>query len=131
MSPAESVDQISIPPESAAGISDALVVIAKGKPRDENAFRVYSWALELNPGNVAALNGMGRCLLEARQWEDALTVFARAAEIDTSDPNIPINASLCCEQLERYGEAQDWAAEALDRDPNCIAGYLQEFGLWT
>jgi tetratricopeptide (TPR) repeat protein len=59
----------------------------------------YRRMLELAPGNVQALNGLGACRYKQQDLGDAVTCFARAFDTDPTDPK-PIRS-----MMNMYGDA--------------------------
>ena len=68
---------------NAVAISEFLCQVSESKPQDDNAERVYRWALELDPENAEALNGLGRCAMAKGQMAQAIECFDEA--IDTAN----------------------------------------------
>ncbi len=70
-------------------------------------------ALELDPANAAALNGMGRLLLETDP-EAALGYFDRAAAADPRDTAAPLAAARILIASDRSSEAAERLADLLE-----------------
>jgi len=75
----------------------ANLQLGAGKPAAAEAS--YRQMLELAPGNVQALNGLGACRYKQQDLGDAVTCFARAFDRDPTDPK-PIRS-----MMNMYGDA--------------------------
>ncbi len=76
-----------------------LANIQLGADKASAAEETYRRMLELDPGNVQALNGLGACRYKQKDLDDAVTCFARAYDHDPTDP-APIRS-----MMNMYGEA--------------------------
>lgn len=70
-----------------------------GAGKIEAAAASYRRMLELAPGNVQALNGLGTCRYKQQDLGDAVACFARAFDADPTDPK-PIRS-----MMNMYGDA--------------------------
>src|SRR5215469_14608334 len=120
-----------ITPEAAAhlAIADCLAHMATVRPQDANAVQVYQWALQLDPGNIEALNELGRCLLVAKKYDDAFECFETAADTAPDNAFVCINAALACHHRGLLRSAHYWLDKALSRDASSTLAYHQRFNL--
>lgn len=104
---------------------ELLLALTHGKPLDENARRVFEWILELEPDNPAALNGLGRVALKAKDYARAREYFIDACLSDPVNPRPRLNAAVASDYLRDFKKAAFWARRALQCDPGCIDAYIE------
>lgn len=126
----------------ASGLSqwrrDLLLMIAHGKPLDDNARRVFEWATELDPESSDAWNNLGRVELQAKHYERSLDLFERAARCNPNDPRPRINAALAYQRIGKLEHAlnelcQVWIG-GLEEIPELFIANVsvyEQMGLWS
>ncbi len=95
----------------------------------EEAKAAFQKVLDLEPGNVHALIGMGLVEFELRNLEKAADYFRQAMAADPSSETAKINLAICLEAQQRKEEARKLWEELLAscQDPNLksrIANHL-------
>jgi FkbM family methyltransferase len=106
-------------------ISAFLSLLASKKPQDDNARRAYGWALDLDPLNGKALNGLGCMHLARGEWEDARECFLRAFSADPN-PVYLVNRANAETKLDRLDCALDLCDRAIESDAAFLPAYIQK-----
>ena len=75
-------------------------------------------ATELNPNYAQAWGQLGWNLKYQRRFEEALTAFRRAQQVEPFTMSYYVYKILCLNNLRRYDEALSKARKALELDPN-------------
>ncbi len=75
-------------------------------------------ATELNPNYAQAWGQLGWNLKYQRRFEEALTAFRRAQQVEPFTMSYYVYEILCLNNLKRYDEALGKAQKALELDPN-------------
>jgi tetratricopeptide (TPR) repeat protein len=70
-----------------------------------DALYCFSYVLQSDPNNLAALTAKGECLMKMNRPEEALKAFMAAAQIDESNPL----AKECKEAVLRRVRAATWS----------------------
>ena len=83
----------------------------------ERALRLFARVLELNPVNWSAMWLVGKVLQRLGDWSGAFIWFVRAHEVNSSQPDVPREASLCAMFVGRSEEAISFAHSALRCQP--------------
>jgi FkbM family methyltransferase len=106
-------------------IADFLALLASKKPQDDNAERCYRWALDLDPNQAQALNGLGRIHLERREYDAARVCFRRAAIADPN-PVFLVNGANAVTKLGDFAHALHLCNLAIDTDPEFLPAFIQK-----
>jgi len=106
-------------------IADFLSLLASKKPQDDNAERVYGWALDLDPYDARALNGLGRIHLLRSEWGKAAECFRRAAAADPN-PVYLVNGANALTRAGEPGRSLDLCRQALELDPEFLPAFIQK-----
>lgn len=90
----------------------------------EESEEVSEELVELNPDDALALYVRGKTLYMDEQFEEALAVLSKSAELDRERPETWTMIGLCLMALNRVDEAVDPLEYAWAKDPDIlIAGY--------
>ncbi len=81
--------------------------------------------LELGPGNIETVVAYGDFLLFKGRYEEALTQFQRAMELDPLSIGACHDLAITYQVMHRYEEADRTFQKAFDLDPNWTWGYVK------
>lgn len=82
------------------------------------AYQYFRRALQEQPGNKSLWANLGRACHELTDYEQALTYFLKAAELDNNYAMAYSNASAALVHMSRWKDAQEAATMALECNPN-------------
>lgn len=91
---------------------------------------LFDKALQLDPSNAHAAQGVGILLVENKKPEQAMQVFSRVRETLRNDPSVHINCGHCLAELKQFSksiEAYEYAVRLLTnagRDVSTLYVYL-------
>jgi tetratricopeptide (TPR) repeat protein len=88
-----------------------------------DALEAFEKVLEIEPGNVAALNNIGNINLLEKKYEEAALAYEQAVKVEPADALIWVNLARCYVQMGKKDEAQDAFAKALEIDKNIVKKY--------
>lgn len=100
---------------SFAHVSLATIFMIEG--REEEAHRQFEAAVEANPDNAEALNGLGLYRLRAGDPDGALELFMRATEAGAWLFEAQLNAGLVLQEKGRFEEALPYYRAAAKLEP--------------
>lgn len=125
--------KLDVPAAEFYRISDrALALYRQGK--FDEATTEWKRALELEPGDAAAISNLGAALHGAGRFEEAAGEFARALEIDPDNVRAHTNIGIALARSRRYAEAARHFERALELRPgdaqarSAYGGMLVETG---
>jgi tetratricopeptide (TPR) repeat protein len=118
---------------AAAGAETALELVADGnvalrEGNYEEAELSYNRALELEPGNPAAINGLGQVALARGRYEEALARLQPLVGEYQGDPIFLQNLGLIFKYVGDYGNAVEMfrmSDELLPNNPPVLAGLAE------
>ena len=73
---------------------------------DEGAVGCYQQALNLQPENEKAMQGLARALFNEERYEEALEVYNKLVKLQPDSRNDLLNRAICLTRLSRYQVAQ-------------------------
>lgn len=85
--------------------------------RLRRAIQLFKRAVQINPQNWNAMWFIGKLQQRLRNWAEALDYFGRATSINTTQPDLAREASLCAMELGRKVEGVKFAQDALNLAP--------------
>ncbi len=88
----------------------------------ERALREYEAALRADPGNIHALRGRARALLQLGRHAEALAAFDEAIRRDPSTGATYANRGILLDRMGRHREALADYERALELDPRLAEG---------
>jgi len=94
-------------------VSHGDIKVAQGNW--QQAAELYQQALKLNPKEPAALNGIGRTLMQQGKHREATDLFFEATQLEPTNPHYFINAAESLFAQGRRSEAVLWAKQAIER----------------
>ena len=103
------------PKEAEKHLKQAQRALERMKLRE--AARWYGQAVECDPRNVEALDGLGLALAMTGQVEEAVQAWERAARIHPNDPDLAYSLGSGYQQTGRLREAEDQFRLVLQQDP--------------
>ena len=89
---------------------------AQGNPAETE--RIYRTILDVVPGNVRALNGLGIIVAEAKRLPEAREIFQRTVQTDPNFADAWANLSLACEETGEIDRAIDARRKVLEFQGN-------------
>lgn len=98
-------------------LSDAPVGNA-GRKQLRQAIEMFNHILQFNPGNWAALWGIGIAYKCLHELEAAYTAFQRTYALERENPNVGRELAGICIALGKGEEAVRISREVMDRNPN-------------
>jgi tetratricopeptide (TPR) repeat protein len=104
-------------------ISTALLHAAEGgrllrDGKTEPAAREYRAAVNGQPGNAEAWDGLGQALFADRKWKDAQEAFLNVLRLKPETPHVNEHLAVCSVNLSDAAAAGRYADAELKRDPN-------------
>jgi tetratricopeptide (TPR) repeat protein len=81
-------------------------------------------ASEAEPNNITHAVGFGAALVQAKQYESAVTLFRRLLEVAPANATIHANLAAALFQLKRYGEAKAEYVWLTNAQPNSAAAFF-------
>jgi arylsulfatase A-like enzyme/Flp pilus assembly protein TadD len=119
----QAAQAVTVYRRAATKIQDAalyhdLAVAARAAGNNAEAVRAEQAALALEPGNPAAMNGLGLLQIEAGQAKEAAASFERATTLDPSDVSFWTNLGNARRELSDLSGAEAAYKRALENDPN-------------
>ena len=88
----------------------------------ENSVTLFEHAIDVNenetPSFVIAYNNLGHALLSEQRFEDAVTVFQRAVEINPNYSKAQNNLGNALSELKRYDKAIGYYQQAIKIEPD-------------
>jgi aspartate beta-hydroxylase len=100
------------------GALEAQAVQAGHLGRDDEAARLWSHIVELDPDHLRAWTALGQRAFRSGDMQAARAAFDRATAADGSDPRQWINLALACQKLNDETGEERAIREALTRDPH-------------
>lgn len=113
----------------------ALALERAGRP--DEALNLFERSLDLGPSDLdrpAVLTHLGVCLKDMERYEEALSRFGQARELDPKQWEIQHLSGFCCFMLQRHEEALEFFSAALEINPGSgidyanIGSCLRELG---
>lgn len=101
---------------AAAGIETALEMEKAGKLDD--ALAIYREAIRKNPGNMEAVRGAGRCLMEMGDMDAAKEILARGIDPDAPDNDLLFMLAVIHCDTRHYDRAEYTLATLLELEPD-------------
>ncbi|MCL5995135.1 MAG: tetratricopeptide repeat protein [Chloroflexi bacterium] len=84
----------------------------------------YTKAIDAEPSNVDAYNGLARCLLHLRLYDQAVTVCRKGIEIDPQNAKLHGNLGYAHLSLGRLSESETQFRRAVLLDPKLVPAQL-------
>lgn len=95
--------------------------LAAQKIKDpERAITLYQESVSLNPEFSVAWNNLGVLLMSLQRYLEASEAFARATELEPTDPRPMYNLALTWDRAGYPDEALRFYIRTIDRDPNYL-----------
>jgi tetratricopeptide (TPR) repeat protein len=121
-------EAVALAPEH--GQANSFLGIARRSAGDrQGAFTAFQTALILNPRDVAALNGIGNDLLERELFDEALTYYQRALELQPGFQKAHKNLAYTLSLTDNASAARACFDDLLTRYPN-YAEARMDYGLF-
>ncbi|MBI4386264.1 MAG: tetratricopeptide repeat protein [Elusimicrobia bacterium] len=99
----------------------ALGVLELEMGRSERAEELFRRALEIDPGQSAALNNLGSLAFLRKDFAKSRELFAKAAEKDSQDPGIWLNLVRVAVKFKETAKAEEFGKKAVALDPGADA----------
>ncbi|MBI9044049.1 MAG: tetratricopeptide repeat protein [Anaerolineaceae bacterium] len=89
------------------------------------AFELLSKLFENEPKNVIAINGLGTCLFQMEQFEDAAVAFETAAALQPGSIELLLSTAMAYEKSMAFKKAENAYLKVLELDQNHIGAKKQ------
>jgi tetratricopeptide (TPR) repeat protein len=86
--------------------------------RFREAETLYRQILDVAPGTIGALSGLGMIAHQAGRYEEALDLIRKAIDMGAVEAGYFMNLGAVCVKAGRHEEAEAAFREAIDRDPS-------------
>ena len=113
-----------------AGSLEAQAARAAQQGRDDEAARLWSRLLEIQPGHEGALTGLGQLAFRRGDLEGARRAFQRLVEASGRDPQQWVNLALVCQRLRDEPGEEEALRRALAVDPSDLLALLLRGNLY-
>ena len=105
-------------------ILEATAIQATQNGQEEDAARIWSRILELDPGHAPALSALGKRAFRYRDYDTARLAFERLVRANQDDPQSWISLALAC-QAQKDENAEETAIHnALVADPHNMVALI-------
>ncbi len=92
--------------------------------RDDEALRLWSRILELDPNHVRTLSALGQRAFRQGDMQGARAAFQRLVDVDGSDPHQWIHLAITCRNMGDEPAEEAAIKQALTRDPGELVALL-------
>ena len=103
---------------------EAQAIRAAQSGREDDATRLWSRILEINPNHARTLTALGQRAFRKGDMASARTVFQRLVDTDGSDPQQWLHLALTCRNLKDESAEESAITRALSIDPGDLLGLI-------
>jgi predicted Zn-dependent protease len=101
------------------------ILISKNPPDVENADKEFEEELKIHPDNASAEFMLGESARQAGQWDEAITRFSKAAELDTGFDEAYLALGMSLNSAGKFTDAITPLETYVRREPADPAGHYQ------
>ena len=121
------IDALRWNPRNASALLMLGNIFAKFKEDIDTAMKYYDKVLVAKPNDYIAMNNIGAKLMQLGKTEEALIYFNKAIKIKPDYPNTHYALSLVSEMKGDFGEAFNYALNAIEVNPKKDGLYGKSF----
>lgn len=102
-----------------------MAYIADGQGNPQLAMTLYNRTLAINPDSAQTWFYLGKIQIQLQSYPEALESLQKAASLDSNDPEIPYELSLCYAKLGQWDQTIASCKDVLAINPEFTKAYNQ------